>query len=87
MMVQEKNPNYSSAVLFVKNVEKSKKFYNDILGQEIKTIFRGRKHSGKHYFRWDGTNYLNQKIAAGIDLYRMNTDKGHSFVGKMVLVK
>jgi len=57
------------------------------LGQEIKTIFDGLKQAGKHYFRWDGTNYLSQQVAAGIYLYRMNTNKGHTFVGKMVLVK
>ena len=59
----------------------------DILGQEIRTIFNGTKEAGKHYFGWDGTNYLNKQVAAGIYLYRLNTNQGHTFVGKMVLVK
>ena len=60
--------------------------YN-VLGQEIRTIFNGTKKTGKHYFKWDGTNSVNQQVAAGVYLYKLNTDKGHTFVGKMILVK
>lgn len=38
-MIKNENPKYCCVVLFVKNVEKSKKFYTDILGQEIKMDF------------------------------------------------
>ena len=38
-MEKNLNPRYYCAVLLVKNVEKSKKFFSDILGQEIKMDF------------------------------------------------
>lgn len=38
-MKQNENPKYQSAVFFVEDVEKSKKFYKDIIGQEIKMDF------------------------------------------------
>jgi catechol 2,3-dioxygenase-like lactoylglutathione lyase family enzyme len=38
-MENNENPRYSSVVLFVKNVEKSKIFYSELLGQEIKMDF------------------------------------------------
>jgi len=80
------NPSTTIPVSVPEESELILKVYN-VLGQEIKTIFDGLKQAGKHYFRWDGTNYLSQQVAAGIYLYRMNTNKGHTFVGKMVLVK
>jgi len=80
------NPSTTIPVSLPEESDLSLKVYN-VLGQEIKTIFNGTRDTGKHYFRWDGTNYLNQQVAAGIYLYRLNTDKGHTFVGKMVLVK
>jgi len=80
------NPSTTIPVSVPEESELTLKVYN-ILGQEIKTIFDGTRETGRHYFRWDGTNYLNQQVAAGIYLFRMITDKGYSFVGKMVLVK
>ena len=38
-MKNNENPRYSCVVLFVKNVEKSKIFYTELLGQEIKMDF------------------------------------------------
>jgi catechol 2,3-dioxygenase-like lactoylglutathione lyase family enzyme len=38
-MTNNENPKYCSTVFFVENIEKSKKFYSDILGQEIKMDF------------------------------------------------
>ena len=80
------NPSTIIPVSIPKESELILKVY-DVLGQEIRTIFNGTKETGKHYFKWDGTNYLNQQVAAGIYLYRLITDKGYRFVGKMVLVK
>ncbi len=80
------NPSTIIPVSIPKGSKLTLKVY-DVLGQEIRTIYDGTKDTGKHYFRWDGTNYLNQQVAAGIYLYRLNTSQGHVFVGKMVLVK
>ena len=38
-MTNNENPKYCSTVFFVENIEKSKKFYTDILGQKIKMDF------------------------------------------------
>lgn len=38
-MDDNKNPKYNGAVFFVDNVEQSKKFYTDILGQKIEMDF------------------------------------------------
>lgn len=39
IMEQNEHPQYTSVVLLVENVEKSKKFYTEILGQQIKMDF------------------------------------------------
>jgi len=80
------NPSTNIPVSVPEESELNLKVYN-VLGQEIKTIFEGSKQAGRHYFKWDGTNYLNQQVAAGIYLYRLNTNEGYTSVGKMVLVK
>jgi sugar lactone lactonase YvrE len=59
----------------------------DILGKEIKTIFKGAKQTGKYYFSWDGTNAKKQQVAAGVYLYRLIVNEKNMFIGKMVLVK
>ena len=38
----------------------------DILGQEIKTLFKGRLFPGNHLFKWNGTNQDGKKMASGI---------------------
>ena len=80
------NPSTIIPVSIPKESEITLKVYN-VLGQEVRTIFNGTKESGKHYFRWDGTNYLNQQVAAGVYLYRLTVKGNNVFVGKMVLVK
>lgn len=58
----------------------------DILGKEIKTIYDGNVATGKHCFIWDGSNYSGKKVAAGVYLYKLITQGGENFVGKMVMI-
>jgi hypothetical protein len=80
------NPSTIIPIFIPQKSDLTLKIYN-ILGQEIQTVFSGVKEAGKYYFKWDGLNYLNQRAAAGVYLYRLTTDQGHTFTGKMVLVK
>jgi hypothetical protein len=57
------------------------------LGQEIITLFNGNLDVGRHYLVWDGTGHNQHKMPSGIYLYRLTTEQGLSFTGKMVLIK
>ncbi|MBU1100996.1 MAG: T9SS type A sorting domain-containing protein [Bacteroidetes bacterium] len=59
--------------------------YN-ILGQKIKTIYKGRLDSGIHYFDWDARDDYGAIVTSGIYLCRMNTLK-NILSKKMVLIK
>jgi catechol 2,3-dioxygenase-like lactoylglutathione lyase family enzyme len=53
------NPKYNGAVFFVDNVEKSKKFYTDILGQKIEMDFGRYVGFIGGYAIWDATYASN----------------------------
>ncbi|MFC2088131.1 FlgD immunoglobulin-like domain containing protein, partial [Calditrichota bacterium] len=53
----------------------------DLLGKEIKTVFSGPKDVGRHYFTWDGSNYYNRQVAAGVYLYRLIIGNDKTLVG------
>ncbi len=59
----------------------------DILGKEIVTLFNGHKDIGRHYLTWTGRNYANQKVSAGVYLYKLEVNTSETFVGKMVMIK
>ena len=61
------------------------KVYN-ILGQEIKTLIEDNMKPGYYKITWDGKNSDGIKVASGIYIYRLKTEK---FVKakKMVLIK
>ncbi len=60
--------------------------YN-LLGQQISALYDGTLPAGIHYFVWQGTDHSGASMPSGVYLYRLSTDKGLSFTGKMVLVK
>jgi hypothetical protein len=60
--------------------------YN-ILGQTVRTLYRGRMDAGKHYIAFDGKDQNGNRLSSGLYFYRLTTDKGHNFVNKMVLIK
>ncbi len=59
--------------------------YN-LLGQKVRTLFEGEKSRGTYSVRWNGADYFDREVAAGIYFYRM---KAGDFVEtkKMVLLK
>lgn len=59
--------------------------YN-IMGQNVKTLQQGRLQAGTYSFVWDGQNQLNQKVASGTYLYKLQADEG-ILINKMVLLK
>ncbi len=59
--------------------------YN-IRGQNIRTLFEGRKESGTHAVQWNGLSDNGAQVAAGVYLLKM-TSGGQTFSRKMLLVK
>ena len=59
----------------------------NILGQDVRTLFQGRLDAGRHYIVFNGKDQYGNRLASGLYLYRLITDKGHNFINKMVLIK
>ncbi|MBI5401776.1 MAG: fibronectin type III domain-containing protein [Ignavibacteriae bacterium] len=60
--------------------------YN-IIGNQIKTIYKGMLGSGKHWFRWDGTDDKGNIISSGIYFYRLSDNSKIDMIKKMILMK
>lgn len=60
--------------------------YN-ILGQEIKMLFRGTLKGGTNLFKWDGTNSAGEISPSGLYIYKLNTTKNKHYAGKMILMR
>ena len=58
----------------------------NILGQRIKTLYRGVIHSGSQYYRWDGVNDHGVPVAAGMYITRLKTNS-NILSTKLVLLK
>jgi hypothetical protein len=58
----------------------------DMLGREIRTLVNTENSAGTHEVMWNGDNDMGQKVASGIYLYSVSTNK---FVQtkKMILLK
>ena len=59
--------------------------YN-VLGQEVRTLFDGRKSVGRHETVWDGKNKNGQSMTSGVYFYALKS-AGIKSVKKMVLIK
>ncbi len=46
----------------------------DLLGKEIKQLFRGFKNPGRHSFIWDGRDNLGNQVASGVYYYKLEFD-------------
>jgi|GEM_PF-720945 len=60
--------------------------YN-ILGQLVRTIFRGEQQRGTHILSWDGKNNEGEDVGSGIYFYRLKTADGAQATRKMLLLK
>jgi len=58
----------------------------DQLGREIKTLFNGVQNAGSHEVEWRGDNNEGGKVASGIYIYALSTNKT-LLTRKMVLLK
>jgi PKD repeat protein len=59
--------------------------YN-ILGEQIRTLFNGKKDAGVHEMIWDGKNKDGLTVPSGIYLYLLAADE-HRVMRKMILAK
>lgn len=59
--------------------------YN-LLGQRIKTLYRGIQDAGFHSVIWDGTNGSGIPAGSGIYIYKLKTEK-REIIKKMVFLK
>jgi len=58
----------------------------DILGNKVKTLYKGEAQSGINNISWNGTNDQNNVVGSGIYFYRIRLEN-ISFNGKMILQK
>jgi hypothetical protein len=58
-----------------------------VLGERVRTLYAGVLAAGRHAFDWDGTSDQGSAVSAGVYLVQLNTEGGHRFVGKMLLIK
>ena len=59
--------------------------YN-VLGQEVRTLFNGRKSIGRHETVWDGNDQNGRSMMSGVYFYALKS-AGFKAVKKMVLMK
>jgi photosystem II stability/assembly factor-like uncharacterized protein len=80
------NPVTTIPVSLPKDTRISLRIYN-LLGQQISDLYNGTLPVGVHYFVWEGIDHYGLRLPSGVYLYRLSTDAGFNFTGKMVLVK
>ncbi|MGH2567370.1 MAG: FlgD immunoglobulin-like domain containing protein, partial [Bacteroidota bacterium] len=57
--------------------------YN-LLGQEVKSLFRGTLEQGRYWFTWNGLDNAGHTVPSGLYLYTLTTNNGLSYSRKMV---
>jgi hypothetical protein len=60
--------------------------YN-VLGNRIKTIYKGTLAPGEHWFRWDGTDNRGYVSSSGIYFYHISDNSNINLIKKMTLIK
>ena len=66
--------------------EISLKIYN-LLGEEISTLYQGSLETGRHLFKWNGTNQAGQRCPSGIYLYQVEGNQGFKASNRMIMIK
>ncbi len=59
--------------------------YN-VLGQKVRTLYRGVLDAGMYKFQWNGRNDASQQVASGMYLYRLEVN-GRAQIKQMILIK
>ncbi len=57
------------------------------LGQKVRTLVHARQPAGTHTLTWDGQDDFRQPLPSGVYMYRLKTDRHHTFVRKMLLLR
>jgi len=58
----------------------------DLLGQKVRTLFRGEQPAGIHNIQWNGLNFAGISLPSGVYLYRVNAGD-FSQTRKMLLLR
>jgi len=79
------NPQTTIVYKIARNANVSLIVYN-LMGQQIRTLFKGHRNRGTYTATWDGRNKFGQGVSSGLYFYRL---VGDSFVAtkKMLLLK
>ncbi len=79
------NPTTAISYEIPKASDISIKVYN-LLGQEIRTLFKGKQNAGKFVITWDGRDNAGKAVSTGIYFYRLNAP---NFIQtrKMIMIK
>ena len=62
-------------------------FVYNILGQLVRTIFRGEQQRGTHILSWDGKDDQQKEVGSGIYFYQLKTADGASQTRKILFLK
>lgn len=60
--------------------------YN-LLGQNVRTLYKGEQSRGNHTLSWDGKDYRGRDVGSGIYFYRLKTSDGATESRKMLFLK
>jgi subtilisin family serine protease len=77
--------NGGESTVEVSPVQASLRVYN-IRGQLVKTLVEGELYPGSYEVIWDGTDQTGDRVASGVYLYRLKTDKNQT-TRRMILIK
>ena len=80
------NPNTTIPLSVPLTTDISLVVYN-IIGQQVKVLFKGTLEPGKYWYIWDGKNDLGQTVPSGIYIYNFTANNGIKFSKKMVFLK
>ena len=58
----------------------------DIMGQEIRSLYKDDQHAGYHTLNWDAKNDKGDKVSTGMYFYILKAGR-FKFIKKMVLLK
>ncbi|MFI5236320.1 MAG: FlgD immunoglobulin-like domain containing protein [Ignavibacteriales bacterium] len=59
----------------------------DVLGNQLKTIYKGSLDAGQHWFRWDGTGDNGDVVSSGVYFCRLYDNSQTKLMRKMLLLK
>lgn len=79
------NPETVISFALPAKTELALEIYN-INGRRVKTLYEGILPAGTHRVNWDGTDYSGRRVATGLYLYRLKSER-FTQSRKMILIK